>query len=380
MYHYSPRHLRRGIAESPLVFYLFFPVAILYLELIPRIFCLKMFWGIGLLYILLFSVPAGLLCALLSSLWSRKINTVVSFVLLGLLTFVCYGQTLYYTIFKTFMTLYSFTGAGEAAAYWKEALAGVWASFIPLLLMLLPLVFWILIGKKTIPERRQNWLPYLLLAAGIVLFQTAGTLAAVKNDNGIISPRTLYTESFVPNLSAAHFGILTTLRLDIKNLTGGMQEVLPAETEPDPVVVLPAPEEEPDAAPPEEEPEPIVYGDNVMEIDFDSLIASETDETLLSMHKYFSSLTPTKQNEYTGLWKGKNLIWRCAEGFSCYAVDQNLTPTLYKLANEGFVFENFYNPIWGVSTSDGEYTTCTGLIPKSGVWSFSRSGDIAMPF
>lgn len=34
----------------------------------------------------------------------------------------------------------------------------------------------------------------------------------------------------------------------------------------------------------------------------------------------------------------------------------------------------------GVSTSDGEYVTTTGLIPKSGVWSYSLSSENYMPF
>ena len=33
-----------------------------------------------------------------------------------------------------------------------------------------------------------------------------------------------------------------------------------------------------------------------------------------------------------------------------------------------------------MSTSDGEYVTLTGLLPKSGVWSFRRSGDNYMPY
>jgi lipoteichoic acid synthase len=33
-----------------------------------------------------------------------------------------------------------------------------------------------------------------------------------------------------------------------------------------------------------------------------------------------------------------------------------------------------------VSTSDGEYVACTGLIPKSGVWSFARSAENYLPF
>ena len=44
------------------------------------------------------------------------------------------------------------------------------------------------------------------------------------------------------------------------------------------------------------------------------------------------------------------------------------------------MFDHFYTPLWGVSTSDGEYTTTTGLIPKSGVWSYSQSAGNYMPF
>ena len=83
------------------------------------------------------------------------------------------------------------------------------------------------------------------------------------------------------------------------------------------------------------------YPDNVMEIDFDNLIA-HSDGKIKEMHEYFSNLTPTKQNKYTGMFKGYNLIWICAEGFSSWAIDKTHTPTLYRLANEGFVFKNFY--------------------------------------
>lgn len=80
------------------------------------------------------------------------------------------------------------------------------------------------------------------------------------------------------------------------------------------------------------------------------------------------------------MFKGDNLILITAESFSPYAISPELTPTLYKMSTQGFVFNNFYNPIWGVSTTDGEYVACTGLIPKSGIWSFYRSGRNAMPF
>jgi phosphoglycerol transferase MdoB-like AlkP superfamily enzyme len=98
------------------------------------------------------------------------------------------------------------------------------------------------------------------------------------------------------------------------------------------------------------------------------------------MHDYFRQVKPTLKNKYTGMFRGKNLIWICAESFSSWAIDPFKTPVLARLVNEGFIFTNFYNPLWYVSTSDGEYTTTTGLIPKAGVWSFSLSGRKRMPF
>ena len=62
------------------------------------------------------------------------------------------------------------------------------------------------------------------------------------------------------------------------------------------------------------------------------------------------------------------------------AMDPERTPVLYEMAHSGLVFDHFYTPLWGVSTSDGEYTTTTGLIPKSGVWSYSQSAGNYMPF
>ena len=55
-----------------------------------------------------------------------------------------------------------------------------------------------------------------------------------------------------------------------------------------------------------------------------------------------------------------------AEGFNSIAVDENLTPTLYKLTNSGFVFENFYSPVF-LSTTGGEFQATTGLIPTQSI-------------
>ncbi len=126
-------------------------------------------------------------------------------------------------------------------------------------------------------------------------------------------------------------------------------------------------------------PTPIEYGDNVMDIDFASLIETETDADVLAAHKYFSSLTPTKKNEYTGMFAGKNLIYITLEGFSYKTIDEKRTPTLYKMSTEGIVFENFYTSLWGGSTATGEYTSLTGLFHNSAKC-LQMSGDNLLPF
>ena len=57
------------------------------------------------------------------------------------------------------------------------------------------------------------------------------------------------------------------------------------------------------------------------------------------------------------------MIFILAEGFNSIAVDKDLTPTLYKLTHNGFVFDNYYSPLF-LSTTGGEFQASTGLIPS----------------
>ena len=99
---------------------------------------------------------------------------------------------------------------------------------------------------------------------------------------------------------------------------------------------------------------------NSLSIDWDEVIANEKNKTIKDMHEYFSSLTPSEKNQYTGMFEGKNLIFLTLEGFSYKCIDPELTPTLYKMYTEGFRFNNFYDTTWSGSTASGEYSNMTG--------------------
>ncbi|MEG0034403.1 MAG: sulfatase-like hydrolase/transferase [Bacilli bacterium] len=69
-------------------------------------------------------------------------------------------------------------------------------------------------------------------------------------------------------------------------------------------------------------------------------------------------------NEYTNMFEGKNLILILCESLSPIAINEDLTPTLYKLQREGINFSNHYAPVFQTATSDSEYISLTGLLPS----------------
>ncbi|NLA87989.1 MAG: sulfatase-like hydrolase/transferase, partial [Clostridiales bacterium] len=373
-------HNKRGLN-----LFVYIPAAIIYMELVVRVHCFGFAIDRGLIYITLFSIPVGLVAALLGSLWTPRVNRFVTLALMLLLTVVFGTQAVYFTIFGTFFTLFSITGAGDVLGeFWLLALEGILHSAVPLLFLFIPFVLLCVFRKRLTPARR----PGARLIVGVIIasivLQLGGAVLIRKSSGAIMSDAAAYDGPFSPVLTMPRFGVLTTLRLDIENLlTDNVSDV--ADFEPSPSTPPPAvsdgdaptaePSEEPSAPPPSP-----VYGSNVLEINFDALMAEEDDKQLRAMHQYFSSAEPTAQNEFTGMYDGYNLVWIVAEAFSTLALDEIHTPTLSKMAGEGFVFENFYNPVWGVSTSDGEYVTSTGLLPKSGVWSYYRSAGNEMPF
>ena len=119
---------------------------------------------------------------------------------------------------------------------------------------------------------------------------------------------------------------------------------------------------------------------NALDIDFDELMENEHNSTIMNMHAYFQNETPSNKNEYTGIFKGKNLIFMVAEGFSPIAVDEKLTPTLYKLVNSSFVFENYYQPLYNCSTSDGEFISQLSLLPGVRTCSMKATEGVYFPY
>ncbi len=343
-------------------------LSIIYMELIVRIFTSRPFFGWGLLFMCIFAAVPVLMVAALGRLFGKKAGFIGTIVSISLTFLICAVQAVYHGFFGKYMIIFSFFNGGATQiledGILENTLSALVTGIPAILLLAVPIVLLFVFKRRIVfYGKNRAFSAVLAVFAVIIGVVTPFIISAIP------SLAVIQSGTFDPNLSAKEFGLLYTEALDVKYNLFGIDQKLQIEEEykPDENPVIP-------------EEDAIDTSPNVMDIDFEGLNENEKDKTLQTLNSYFAEKTPTNKNKYTGMYEGYNLITITAEGFSPYAVDPVLTPTLYKMSQEGFKFTNFYTPIWGVSTSDGEYTHCTGLIPKSGVWSFYRSGNNYMPF
>ena len=354
--------------------WIFFPLALLYHELLLRAFDTQnAFFRGTLVMVMLFSIATGLLLSLLVNLLhDRKLAQVLTLVVTALWTLLLCVEYCCRSYFKSYFSVgFICSMTGNVVTGFGSTIPGIVAQRLPFLIpALLPLVLCILLRKRIATEHRMSKWSLLFVTAVSVIFLLIGEGLARWGTYG-----DSYTYNFQTDAAVSQFGLHTAVRLEAEYALFGT---------PQPKLELPTQEDEPDDTPddPPAVTTPVEYGYNALDIDFQALADSASDSTLRSMAQYFGSLTPSKKNEYTGLFQGKNLVLITAEAFSPWFISQELTPTLYKLTHEGFVCENYYQPGWGQSTTGGEYAVMTGLLPTwvgSNV-SFYASANDDMPF
>lgn len=95
------------------------------------------------------------------------------------------------------------------------------------------------------------------------------------------------------------------------------------------------------------------------------------DVALKSFTDYYAENTISKSNnQYTDIFKGKNVIFVHMESMTDFLLDLTIndveiTPNLKKIASEGIFFKNFYPQISVGTSSDTEFTLNSSLMPAS---------------
>ena len=341
---------------------LFWFVTLNFLECILRAVVFdSIFEKIGL--VLGFNAVFAVALTLLTSLFSRKVNVILATVFQIFLMFLFGSQIVYDFIFGSLYAVSQMKMGGDAVtAFWKETLMGISDGMVYLLLLFVPMAVMAFFKKlRDVAFERSHVKCWILLVALAVTLQCLAINCLKIGGTGYFTNYYFYnSDETTTDQAAERFGLLTDMRLElfatveeaaeeaelIQENTAEATE--PAETEPEP----------------SEEPEAVVkdIAYNVLEIDFDELNQLTDKSKIQAINDYCASLTGTNKNEYTGMLADYNLILLCAESFDTGALDPELTPTLYRLANEGIVFNNYYNTFPN-TTTDGEYALCMGLYP-----------------
>ena len=381
---YHEKHLRekqpemlRGEDSITLLSIFILPLSVIYFELILRsITHMQIFHsGLpgGLFCALAFVMPLCLICAAVKN---GKVSFLLCFVFLELLT-IWYGATYFIEdSYKVFMQpTIVLSVAGDAIKDFESNIADVFLNGLPTILLFhIPVILMLILRLcvRSTPLRfacsnRRHLITVLF--ACMIIFTAAGYGLSICTE----TLRNQFRYEYTYDNAVRRFGLLSALEQDILRSVFGYDPA-PEKTSVADVSTLVQNNVSPSdnietfadsdigiaesvIVYPEDE-EVIKYGYNSMELDF-----SGTDSAMQSVNDYVLSRTPSKKNEYTGIFKGKNLILITAEAFSKEIIDPDRTPTLYRLANQGIVFEDFYQPVWGGSTSTGEYSWLTGLVP-----------------
>lgn len=330
--------------KSNLILFFIYYFYLLFLEIVFRIV------GIGsvsfnIIYTFIYLVPVSFILVFLNRVF-YKYGSVVNKIILFLVSIYFSLEIVFKKIFNVYFSIRSAGLAGNVGSFIGETFKYIFNNFLYIVLMFIPFILVCVFGKYIKFNRISKKSFFVFL----ILIYNGFTIYGIStNYNSDI--KSLYFNVDNDNLYKEYVGVIPTLCLDFKRSIFGIDESVLSVYK--------------------EEVKEVKYDKNIIDIDFDNLIENENDDILVSMHNYFKEKTGTYKNKYTEYFKDKNLILFMAESFNSIAVREDVTPTLYKLVNSGFIIKNYYSPVI-LSTIGGEYQELTGLYPSldilSRVW------------
>lgn len=338
-----------------------FLMTFLYFECCFRIFAVQTFFSPSFWEMLFYLSFLSFLFTLLCSWGHRKTNRHLSNILMILFT-IWYGAAIIFKrSFHVYFSISTTLLADQMLSFLDKFFEILGRNIVPILFLIVPFLLVIFFPKKIDYTKKTKQSCFRFGAFAVISYCLFFGFLFFSKDN-INSPYQLYISLNNNALNNETFGGVPSVFIEVRKMLFPSHKLFYGTNTPKPDAV------------------PIIYEKNILDINFEQLLDTEKDSKVQEMHQYFLNDNGTLKNEYTGYFKDKNLILIMAESFNSIAVSNTLTPTLYKLTQEGFSFENFYSPVI-LSTIGGEFQELTGLYPNltmlSRIW---RKGTNYYPF
>ena len=186
------------------------------------------------------------------------------------------------------------------------------------------------------------------------------TASFMQNELQLKSSKELFVNPDMPNIAVGQFGTNVFVLLDVKTV------LFPVDVE--------------DEVQEFEKVEQVVndYTRYIDDTLWNKVIENETNKTMKTLHNYYSSKEITDKNDYTGMFKDKNLIVIMMESTNTILLNPEYYPNMYKLYTEGWAWDNAYSPRNACSTGNNEMSgmvslftinnTCTANIYRKNVY------------
>ena len=314
----------------------------------------------------LFALAEAMLCTLITGwIGQRVVNRIGSIIVMALVWLFYAAQLVYYNVFGSMFSVSMVGVAGDAMTDFGWALkATLRDTAVAILISLIPLIIFAFVICALKTHLRYGLAVHggaLALTAALWLCVAAALPLGGTSDN---SAYNAYHSKYVDtDTASSKLGVLANSAIEAGSMLFGGGAEPAEETE----ILKPVVSDERDDSYPID---PRQFPNKISAINFTDLAAKADNKDIKALCDYLSSVQPTGRNDMTGLFRGYNLIYICAEAFSCYALDENVTPTLSMMAENGIVLNNFYNSFKN-TTTNGEYAFLTGLWPD-----VSRDSDM----
>lgn len=332
-------------------------VSLLYIEAFFKILSFGNLFQIEFIRIALFTATICLIIAFVCSFFKPRVSIVIIFISI----FLSATYSLIQLNFHSFMGNYmSFNAAGDGLGRVGEQVKDFVMYIKPIYyLFYLPfvilIILFIAIKNILIKDKisfKSTVSKLLLIVIVHILSLSTLYLNTFQDTNQIKSNKILYKAPFLLELSLKQFGTMRFLHRDLVYMFSSKQieniiiEDIPVVNQP---VIVPN------------------YERIIDDSEWRSLIDNENNEQIKKLHNFFINQSVTPRNDMTGIFKDKNLILIMVEAFDMIAINEKLTPTLYKLSTEGLNFDNYYTPKYSCTTGESEFIALTSIIPSSTV-------------
>lgn len=335
--------------------FLYILLSLIYLDLIFNLFAYDTYLRSSILNMVLFAIANAFVITLLTSIFNELVNKILTYTIYIVLWF---WYSLHYVFYKVFITPFSialFRQTDQTLKFGKNIVISILQNLHIMLLFLVPVILIIIFRKKIGFERLK--LKYILLYILCLVLSIGIFVGSVNLQNkGTGSTYNLFYETSNVSLNIERLGVMSATYLDVKRSIFGFDEKIEVAKNIEN----------------ENENDVFEYDYNVLDLDF-----SKGNNTIIN--NYLKGEVGTRQNKYTGMFEGMNLIFIVAESFSEIAVSEKYTPMIYKMVHEGFDFTNFYTSN-NLSTIGGEFQALTGLYADNTILSSWRGGYAYYPY